>query len=395
MNRMRSSGSRLVMVHPFTELYGSDRMFLLSVVAAGKGGLSPVVSVPGPGLLLDALHAEGAETTAIEVPVLRRSLLTPKGLLTLVAGMPFALRRMVQFLRSVDAGKLYVNTLTCPAWIAAARLAGIACVVHVHEAEDSLPKPVRRGLTLPLLFADTVIVNSEATRQSLIRDVPRLAGRIEIIYNGVDDPRVPALEDRNGGPVQLLLVGRLSPRKGSDVAVSAMADLVGAGADVELDLVGDVFTGYEWYAEQLHSQVREAGLQDRVRFQGFHPDVKGFLERADICLVPSRQEPFGNVAVEAMLAGRPVVVSRVQGLAEIVHDRQNGLLVDPDDPVALASAVGSLVSDEELSKQLADSGKADATERFGVQRYETSLQHHLKCLQRRPARSLLGRGRIE
>ncbi len=248
---MPSKGSRLVMVHPFTELYGSDRMFLLSVVAAGKGGLSPVVSVPGPGLLLTALRDEGAETSTMAVPVLRRSLLTPKGLLTLVAGMPFALRRMVQFLRSADAEKLYVNTLTCPAWIAAARLAGIACVVHVHEAEDTLPKTVRRGLTLPLLLADTVIVNSEATRQSLIRDVPRLAGRIEIIYNGVDDPGVPSLEDRNGGPLQLLLVGRLSPRKGTDVAVSAMADLVSGGADVELDLVGDVFTGYEWYAEQL------------------------------------------------------------------------------------------------------------------------------------------------
>ena len=332
------------MVHPFTELYGSDRMFLLSVIAASKGGLSPMVSVPGPGLLLDALRKAGAETAVVAVPVLRRSVLSPKGLLALVGGMPFALRRLVRFLRAADAGKLYVNTLTCPAWIAAARLAGVACVVHVHEAEDTLPTAVRRGLTLPLLFADTVIVNSDATRQSLIRDVPRLAGRIEIIYNGVDDPEVAALTDRNGGPLQLLLVGRLSPRKGTDVAVSAMADLVRGGADVELDLVGDVFTGYEWYADQLADQVRDAGIQDRVRFQGFHPDVKGFLERADICLVPSRQEPFGNVAVEAMLAGRPVVASRVQGLAEIVRDDHNGLLVTPDDPSALAAAVGSLVA---------------------------------------------------
>lgn len=390
---MHSRGARLVMVHPFTELYGSDRMFLLSVVAARKGALAPLVSVPGTGLLLDALREAGAETSVIPVPVLRRSLLTPKGLLGLIAAMPFVLHRLVRFLRSADAGKLYVNTLTCPAWIAAARLAGVASVVHVHEAEDTLPKVVRRGLTLPLLLADTVIVNSEATRQSLIRDVPRLAGRIEIIYNGVADPQVAPLEDRNGGPVQLLLVGRLSPRKGTDVAVDAVADLVGRGADVELDLVGDAFTGYEWYAEQLRDQVKAAGIGDRVRFQGFRQDIKGFLERADICLVPSRQEPFGNVAVEAMLAGRPVVASRVQGLAEIVHDEDNGLLVAPDDPAALAAAIGSLVADEQHSRQLANTGRADARERFSVQRYETSLQHQLKCLHRRSARSLLGRGR--
>ena len=389
--KLAAQGTRLVMVHPFTELYGSDRMFLLSVIAAVEGDLEPVVSVPGPGLLLEALEAAGAPATVMEVPVLRRSLLTPAGLIRLIGGMPFALRRMAGFLRAGSAGKIYINTLTCPAWIAAARIAGVACVVHVHEAEDTLPAVIRRGLTLPLLLADSIIVNSEATRQSLIRDVPRLAGRIEVIYNGVDDPAVDPLRARAGGPVQLLLVGRLSPRKGTDVAVSAVAELIQGGADVELDLVGDVFTGYEWYSQQLKEQVAAAGIIEKVRFRGFCKDIKGFLEHADICLVPSRQEPFGNVAVEAMLAGRPVIASRVQGLAEIVKHQENGLLVTPDDPAALASAIKQLVDDEPLARKLAEAGQRDAVDRFSVKRYESSLRSHLTSLQRRSARSLLNR----
>jgi hypothetical protein len=281
---------------------------------------------------------------------------------------------------------IYVNTLTCPAWMLAARVAGSRCVVHVHEAEDGLPRLVRWGLTAPLLLADSVIVNSAATRQSLLRDMPKLAGRIEIIYNGVPGAETSPLQQRSERPARLLLTGRISPRKGTDLAIAAVTKLIRDGGAVELDLVGDVFPGYEWYSDQVREQVRAAGLEAVVRFRGFRPDVSDFLDDADVCLVPSRQEPFGNVAVEAMLAGRPVVASRVQGLTEIIRHMENGLLVTPDDPSALASALKLLVDDEELAQRLATSARYEAQERFSVHRYNTSLQSHLRSLHNRPRR---------
>ncbi|CAM5790212.1 Glycosyl transferase OS=Cellulomonas persica OX=76861 GN=CPE01_27910 PE=4 SV=1 [Cellulomonas persica] len=110
-----------------------------------------------------------------------------------------------------------------------------------------------------------------------------------------------------------------------------------------------------------------------------HP-VWDELERADVALVPSRVEPFGNAAVEALLAQRPVVVSRVQGLAEIVRDRETGLLVPPDDPAALASAVRELADDTALRERLAAQGRADALTRFGTQRYDDAVTSALDDL---------------
>jgi glycosyltransferase involved in cell wall biosynthesis len=103
--------------------------------------------------------------------------------------------------------------------------------------------------------------------------------------------------------------------------------------------------------------VRNAASRDGRRLagqlRGIQNPVWPWLAEADIVVVPSRWEPFGNVAVEGMLARRPVVASSVQGLTEIVRPGQTGLLVPPDDPAALAAAIATLLGDWPRAKALA------------------------------------------
>ncbi|MDQ1671829.1 MAG: hypothetical protein QOC98_391, partial [Frankiaceae bacterium] len=106
-------------------------------------------------------------------------------------------------------------------------------------------------------------------------------------------------------------------------------------------------------------------------------DVPAFLQRADVCVVPSEQEPFGNVAVEAMLAGRPVVVSAVQGLAEIVDDGRNGWSVPPGDVGALAGALARVHDQWPRARSVEAAGAADARDRFSVERYAIDLREVL------------------
>jgi glycosyltransferase involved in cell wall biosynthesis len=169
-----------------------------------------------------------------------------------------------------------------------------------------------------------------------------------------------------------VLVGRLSPRKGTDVALEAVALLRQAGRDVRLTLCGSVFAGYEWFEDQLRARAAEADLAGGVELVGY-ADPWEWFARADVVVVPSRVEPFGNVAVQAMLAGRPVVASRTQGLAEIVRDGETGLLVPPDDPAALAGALAELLGDPSRAAALAQAGRRDAAERFGAQRYREQM----------------------
>jgi glycosyltransferase involved in cell wall biosynthesis len=374
--------STVLLAHPSPELYGSDRMLLESVEGLRDAGWRVVVTVPREGPLLAELAGRGVETAVVDVPVLRKSLLSPLGLLRFAAGTLRALPPVLRLLRRARPDVVYVNTVTVPLWFLAARLTGRRVLGHVHEAEEGLPRPVRAALALPLLLASTIAVNSRASGAAL-EVVPGLRRRVRLLYNGVPGPARPTqLREALTGPARLVLVGRLSPRKGTDVAVEALALLRAEGRDVTLDLAGSVFPGYEWYEESLRAQIASYGLADSVRFLGFVSSVWDAHAAGDVVLVPSRVEPFGNTAVEGQLAGRPVVVSGTQGLVEIVEAGKTGLVVPPDDPAALAGAVRSLLADWPWARELAAAGREEARRRFDPARYRAEMVDAIAALQR-------------
>ncbi|MDM7830686.1 glycosyltransferase family 4 protein [Cellulomonas edaphi] len=375
---------RLVVAHPSAELYGSDLQLLESVRAAVAGDWQVVVVLPTGGPLAARLAATGADVRIAPFPVLRKALLTPRGLVGLAASATTATWRAARWLRRARADAVYVNTLTIPTWLAAARLARVPALCHVHEAEEDQSRLVTLGLTAPLLLARRVIANSTASSLATASVLRGLLRRTVVVHNGVPGPpAAPApLRDPADDPVRLVLVGRLSPRKGTDVAVEAVAALVAAGRDVTLRLAGDTFDGYEWFEAQIRDQVAAAGLADRVELLGFVHPTWPELEAADVVLVPSRVEPFGNTAVEALLAGRPVVATATQGLAEIVRDGVTGLLVPPGDAPALAAAVARLADDPDLARRLARDGQVDAEARFSPSRYGTAVLAELDALAR-------------
>ncbi|GAA0275727.1 glycosyltransferase family 4 protein [Actinomadura nitritigenes] len=370
----RDARSAVVLAHPSPDLYGSDRMLVESVRALVPGH-RVIVTLPADGPLAPVLRDAGAEVVVLPVPVLRKSYMTPFGLVRLAFAAARALPRAWRLLRRERAAALYVNTVTIPLWLLAGRLARVPSLCHVHEAEDDVPGPVRAALSMPLRLARSVVVNSRASAAAL-----GSAGRgAQIIYNGVEEPPEPVAPPRAvlDGPARIVLVGRLSPRKGSDVAVRAVRSLRDRGYDANLTLVGSVFPGYEWFEEELRGL---AGGDGAVSFAGFRPSVWNSFAEADIAIVPSRVEPFGNVAVEAMLAGRPVVASATQGLVEIVADGDNGVLVAPDDPDALAAGIARLLDDWDGAQAMAKRAGADAARRFGKDRYHHELRDAVRRL---------------
>lgn len=336
----------VLVAHPGAELYGSDRMLLESVSGLVDSGTPVVVALPGDGPLAAELRERGARVEVCPTPVLRKSALGPRGALRLGREVVAGLAPAWRLLRTTGPGPVYVNTQTIPLWPLLARVAGRPVVLHVHEAEDRAPAPVRLALALPALAARTVLVNSEYSRSVLGSVLPRTGARAVLVDNGVAGPPVvrPARATLSG-PVRLVFVGRISPRKGPQVAVAVLEELVRRGVDARLDLVGSVFPGYEWFEQELRDQVARAGLTDRVELTGFVPDVWDALARADVVLVPSvLAEPFGNTAVEAVLAARPVVVSACGGLREAVAGRASAQTAPPGDVIAWADAVEEVVA---------------------------------------------------
>lgn len=361
------SKKNVLIAHPSPDLYGSDRMVMESVRALAATA-TVTVTLPSDGPLVDRLRALGATVLITPTPVLRKALLSPTGVLRVLGSALVNLPRMLALLRTLRPDAVYVNTITIPLWILAGRLARRRVVCHVHEAERSVSRLLRRLLVLPVRFATRVIANSLACRELLLEGGVR-PDRITLVYNGVPLPQ-EVTPPRPTPAGRLVLPGRLSPRKGNDVAIRAVGELRARGHEVTLTLVGSIFPGYEWFEAKLRELA--AGVEGVV-FAGFQDPVAPYLQDADVVLVPSREEPFGNVAVEGMLAMRPVVASDVQGLSEIVRPGVTGLLVPPDDPVALADAVESLLTNWPQAVTMAGKAREEAEHRFSPDRYHREI----------------------
>lgn len=362
----------VLIVHPSCELYGADRMFLESVTALVDDGWDVVAVVCGEGPLVAELTGRGARVVRCPTPVLRKAALRPRGFLRLLGEAVRAVVPTVRLLLTERVDVVYVNTLTIPLWPVLARALRHRVVAHVHEAEEA-GRVVRAALALPLLTCTVVLVNSRATASLLHRSLPVLRRRTRLLHNGGPGPGEHREAAAPRDPAHLVLVGRLSPRKGTDVAVEAVAWLARAGRPTTLTLVGSVFSGYEWYEERLRELIRSRGLDTAVELRGFTDDVWADYARADVALVPSRFEPFGNTAVEAQLAGVPVVVSEVQGLPETVGYGRRGRVVAPDDPAALGAAIADLLDDWPRTRETARAARHEATALFSPDRYRRDL----------------------
>jgi glycosyltransferase involved in cell wall biosynthesis len=183
--------------------------------------------------------------------------------------------------------------------------------------------------------------------------------RIHVIPNFGGLPRgepIPRNDYRtpDGAPL-LIALGRLIEKKGFDVLLCALAKLP---------------EGYLWLAgsgalaDSLRAQAERLGVADRVRFLGWFDKQERLFAAADICVIPSRSEPFGNVVVEAWAAGCPLVATRSEGPGLIATDGVDALLVPVDDADALASAIGKLIQDPSLRLMLAENGQRTHQERY-------------------------------
>ena len=341
----RSPRAAILVAHPGSELYGSDRVLLESVSGLVADGWDVLVTVPADGPLIAELRRRGARVELCPAPVVRKSVLSPRGFVRFAATSLRGLRRGSALLRRERPAAVFVNTVTVPLWIGLARLARIPVIVHVHEGEGSASPLVKKVLAAPLLLAQTVIANSAFSVEVLRSAFPALGRRATVVYNAVPGPehRRPARPSIEGD-LRVTYVGRLSPRKGVDVAIDAIAELERRGVPARLDLVGAVFPGYEWYERDLRRKVDEERLQARVAFVGFQPSVWDYLGDGDVLLVPSvADEPFGNTAVEGILSGRPVIASATSGLLEATDGYRTAVTVRPGDAASLADALQSTV----------------------------------------------------
>ena len=285
-------------------------------------------------------------------------------------GVPFrrvtAVRRLRRALSSFEPDLVHTHLVHADVYGAVA--AGRTPLVSTKHNDDPFRtgafRFVERALgrrTRAVICITEALARFTADRVGIPRE------KISVIHYGLDEP--PPAWSTDAPPALpedtrlLLSLGRLVPQKGHDVSLRAFAQVREEHPDTKLAILGE---GPE--RERLAALGRELGLGESLLLPGRAGDVAAWLAQAELLLHAARWEGFGLVLLEAMLAARPVVATRVSSIPEIVADGETGLLTAPDDPEALAAALGRVLADPAFGRQLGEAGHARARSEFSVAR---------------------------
>lgn len=262
------------------------------------------------------------------------------------ASLSYAIR-LQRRLRELNPTVVHANSLKSGYYgVAAARLANVPMVWHVRDrlATDYMPDLACRMTRSVIRFgANGVIANSRVTLGTL---GPSRSGQPrEVVYDPYRRERPPERRVRDGSTATIGLVGRISPWKGQDVFLRAMSEVRRTVPGLRPRIIGDVMFDETEYAVSLKELSSELSLQDIVEWRGFRSDVEAELAEMDVLVHCSTiPEPFGMVVVEGMAAGLPVIATSIGGPTEVIQDGVDGMLVVPNDPGALASAITHLLT---------------------------------------------------
>ena len=378
----------VLVAHPGAEMYGSDRVLLDSVIGFVGAGARVVVALPGDGPLADALRAAGATVTVTDAFVLRKRLVRPSGWGELIRTGWRGSRAAWRLIGRTKPDAIYVSTITLPVWPVLARLRRVRVALHVHEGEASAGRLTKAVLYAPALFAHRILVNSTFSLNVMTSAYRRLGSRSTVVANAVPGPENPS-SPRPGlvGGLRVLFVGRLSPRKGPDLVIDAIRILAEQNVMASLDIVGSAFEGYEDYVRAMEEAITTSGLEEEVSMRGFHSDIWGFLDANDVLVVPSRlDEPFGNTAVEGVLAARPVIVSDTSGLREATAGIETAARVEPGSASAIADALLSMIERWPQLRERVETSRQIAARRHSPAQYQRHVAELVTTLATRPSR---------
>lgn len=245
-----------------------------------------------------------------------------------------------------------------------------ACIVLTRH----LVKPAKISTSYLRLYADidAMIFVSHIARQAFLSTHPAIdLAKISVVHNSIARPTTTDgnSSTNNNGTTTLMYHGRISPEKGIDTLIHALAML--KDLDVKLVIVG---TGKAQDVSPLINLSRRLDVNGMIDWKGHVDDVHPLIQQADIGVVPTRaQEAFGLSVLEYMAHGKPVVTTDNGAQPEYITSGKNGLLVPPDNAMALADAIQSLIQSPQRREEIGRNATETVADQLSFPRFYEAI----------------------
>ncbi|SFI62276.1 glycosyltransferase family 4 protein [Olleya namhaensis] len=371
----------ILYIHQSAELYGSDKTLLY---LANGININPdfnvVVVLPNDGPLKNKLEEHNIRVIISPIIKVSRSMFTSKRLVVLPFKIVTAVNKLKKSLKDTKIDIVHSNTLAVLVGAFFAKRYGIKHIWHVHEI---IEKPKLVSNVFPVLvdyFSTKVVYNSKATKTFLCNKRTRLEAKSYIVLNGLDretavtsNKEIEAIRrdlfkaDKND--IVLGLVGRINKWKGQQLLLEAFNNIKSEFNNLKLVFIGSAPPNQEHFVEDLQHKITEFSLENDCRIVPFQNNIWSIWDSIDVAVVASTEpEPFGLVALEAMLAKKPVITANHGGLVEIVLP-ETGYLFEPGNVSSLQDAIRQVLTNNKQAEVFKQNGYERAINKFSLQTY--------------------------
>ena len=309
-----------------------------------------------------------------------------------IAGLALYIRQLARVIRQHDIDLVHTNSLKADIIGGfAARLARRPVIWHVRDriAKDYLPRPVVWLFRLLCRVVPTFIVAPSAAALRTVQQgrapsaVDASSGmnaRMSVVHDGTIVPESSAPPRKSYDPLRtrpwrIGLIGRISPWKGQDIFLQAAAKVAKRFPNARFVIIGAALFGEQGYEEKVRRLPGALGIETVVEFTGFREDIHTAIADLDLVVHASTTgEPFGQVIIEGMAAGKPVVATNGGGVPEIVEDGVTGTLVPMGDVQAMADAICAMLAAPERARAMGIRGRQRVQDHFTVDRTARKIE---------------------
>jgi len=372
---MKQPTKKILLLHSSNDMYGASRIVLQVIDILIKAKYEVFVILPYEGVLNKIITDKGASCSVYNLGVFRKKYMNLKGSYNRFLKIKKAKNHIANYIDKQRIDLLYTSTSVIISGGLAAKKSGIPSISHIHEIPTGNKLyEIFSGLFVRI-FSKKVIVVSNSVAKHWNPYLKR--NQLTRVYNGIIFPFTNASFNTKSKTVQNITVtsiARLIPYKGHKYFIEVAKELIKLNYQYQFLIVGDTFSGYESYEEELKILVSENDLHQNIHFLGYRSDVQAILGKTDLFFHPSiAPDPLPTVLFEAIKMKVPLVATKLGGAVEILDNGNCGLLVPHNNEIIAADLINDYFENEKLKRLNIEKAIEHSNKHFSPKQFNKNI----------------------